>query len=792
MGELQLFQKTLELLDWPKLCQQLATFTATKLGSQLAQAWQPASTLPQSQHLLAQTQDAYQLTTFYLRELDFSQIKNIQPALERVSHQGILSTEELLAVAHTQAGSRNLRRVIDSYPDLTALQELLAELRTFPALEQEIHRCITDQAEVSERASPKLANYRQQQAQVRGQIQQHLQHIIQRKHSALQDTLMTQRGDRYVLPVKATHRDAIPGIVHDVSASGATLYVEPQATVDLNNQLRQLTRQAEQEELQIREVLSQQVAAVADELSQGLEMITQLDLALARARYGLWLNANLPQFVSAPEPIYLRNLRHPLLVWQQEHEQGLPVVPITISISPPTKVVTITGPNTGGKTATLKTLGLVALMAKAGLMIPAAAPVEIPWFSQVLADIGDEQSLQHNLSTFSGHIRTISQILQALSDSALVLLDEVGAGTDPSEGTALAIALLHHLADHAQLTMATTHYGELKALKYQDARFENASVEFDPETLAPTYRLHWGIPGRSNALVIAGRLGLNPEIIAAAAQALPKEQDQVNQVIAGLEAQRRHQEEKATAASQLLSATEKLHQELLSNAEQLRHREQHLWEIQVQEVNQAITQAQKEIAHLIKTLQAGPQTAQAAAQAQRQLKQIQSSYLPPPPKLIPDYQPQLGEQVKIPKLQQTGEILNIDGDDLQIRMGLMKVMVKLTDIESLTGEKPKLPPKSQPTRLPPAKEAKRTATIPTLRTESNTLDIRGQRVAAAEILLEEALNKGGIVLWVIHGHGTGKLRQFVQDYLQQHPLVERFEFAPQNEGGRGATLVYFR
>ncbi|WP_216594181.1 endonuclease MutS2 [Synechococcus sp. PCC 6312] len=796
-ANLHLETKTQALLDWPRLCQHLATFTATKVGAELAQAWQPAPNLRDSQQLLAQTEDAYKLTTYYLRELDFSQIKNIQSGLNRAAHQGVLTPEELLGIAQTQAGSRNLRRVVDSYPDLSALQALLAALRTFPQLEQEIHRCITEQGEVSERASPQLAAIRQHQQQMRGQIHQQLQQIIQRKHSSLQDTVITQRAERYVLPVKAPQRDAIPGIVHDVSVTGATLYIEPQAIVELNNRLRQLARQGGQEEYRIREVLSQQVTEVVLELQQGLELITQLDLAVARARYGLWLNANIPRFVELDEPIHLRNLRHPLLIWQHHQEQGPTVVPITVDIAPPTKVVTITGPNTGGKTATLKTLGLVALMAKAGLMIPAAEPVELPWFRQVLADIGDEQSLQHNLSTFSGHIRTISEILEALTteanpdNAALVLLDEVGAGTDPSEGTALAIALLTHLADQAQITIATTHYGELKALKYQDPRFENASVEFDSETLAPTYRLLWGIPGRSNALAIAQRLGLNPDVIAAAAQALPADQDQVNQVIAGLEAQRRHQEAKASTASQLLSATEKLHQELLTKTEQLRQRELHLRQHQAQAVNTAIDQAQAEIAQLIKKLQAGPQTAQAAAQSQAQLSQIQAKYAPPAPKPIPGYIPQMGERVRIPKLQQTGEIIGLEDDAIAVRLGLMKVMVKLTDIESLAGEKPQISPKA--TQPPPqASTAKANVTIPTLRTESNTLDIRGQRVAAAEILLDEALNQGGTVLWVIHGHGTGKLRQFVHEHLRHHPLVEKFEFAPQNEGGRGATIVYFR
>jgi DNA mismatch repair protein MutS2 len=332
---------------------------------------------------------------------------------------------------------------------------------------------------------------------------------LQRQSGAVQQQVITQRGDRFVIPVKAPQKDAIPGIVHDTSSTGATLYIEPNAIVGLGNQLRVHRRQEQAEEEAVLRALTEQVAAVKSDLDQLLAVATTLDLATARARYSLWLEANPPRFIdrNVGEIITLRELRHPLLVWQQQHEQGTPVVPINVQIQPQIRVVAITGPNTGGKTVTLKTLGLAALMAKVGLFVPAREPVELPWFDQVLADIGDEQSLEQSLSTFSGHIRRISRILAALGSGeesvptptnpheqensgespllptpysllptpSLVLLDEVGAGTDPAEGSALAIALLQYLADHAQLTVATTHYGELKALKYQDERFENAS-----------------------------------------------------------------------------------------------------------------------------------------------------------------------------------------------------------------------------------------------------------------------------------------------------------------------------
>jgi DNA mismatch repair protein MutS2 len=713
----------------------------------------------------------------------------------------MLAGQELLNLATTLAGVRRLRRVIDSKENLPVLTELVADIRTYPELEQEIHHCIDEDGKVTDRASPKLGEIRQQLKEIRGRIYQKLQNILQRQAGAVQEAVITQRGDRFVIPVKTPQKDQIPGIIHDSSSSGATIYVEPQAIVELGNKLRQCRRQEQTEEEIILRRLTEKVAEVQEDLAHLLVVATCLDLATARLRYSLWLGGNPPKFVdfSQNEPIILRQLRHPLLVWQQKQEQELEVVPITVQIDPKIRVVAITGPNTGGKTVTLKTLGLAALMAKVGLYIPAKAPIEIPWFEQILADIGDEQSLEQSLSTFSGHIRRITRIIEALNSSSLfsnslVLLDEVGAGTDPVEGSALAIALLNYLADHALLTMATTHYGELKALKYQDERFENASVEFNDQTLSPTYRLLWGIPGRSNALTIAQRLGLPSEIVETAKTRMGGFSEDINQVIAGLEFQRREQESKAKKAQQLLQQTEQFYNEVSEKASSLHSRERDLRQYQEQEIQKAITEARVEIAQVIRELQREKPTAQQAQHATEILKRIQERELAKNPIKAIAYQPQIGEKIKIPSLGQTAEVLNFSesAGEVTVKFGLMKMTVAVTEIESLDGKKVAVPvAKTAKVVIPPLLEPKTPVLV---RTSNNTIDLRGDRVEAAESKLEKAINQAteSGILWIIHGKGTGKLRSGVHDFLSHHPQVDRFELAPQNEGGSGVTLAYIK
>ncbi|MCC3484562.1 MAG: endonuclease MutS2 [Microcoleus sp. PH2017_14_LAR_D_A] len=865
--------ETLELLEWPRLCQHLATFAATKLGVAAALDLQIPATQAQTAELLAQTQEAYQLESRAGGALSFEGIQDIGSTLQRAELQGLLGGEELLAIATTLAGARQLRRIIDSAPDVPTLKELASQLRTYPEIEQEIHRCIDDRAQVADRATPKLAGIRVQMRQLRDRIYQILQGILQRQSNAVQEQVITQRSSRFVIPVKAPQKDAIPGIVHDSSASGATLYVEPHNTVNLNNQMRQLLRQEQAEEEAVRRALTEQVAAVKPDLDRLVVVVTTIDLAAAKARYGYWLQANPPKFIDLGEPelapknteklddenssdenldeeqpeksqvlirnlrspITLRQLRHPLLVWQQQHEQGFAVVPVDLTISPQIRVVAITGPNTGGKTVTLKTLGLAAVMAKTGMFVAAREPVELPWFDNILADIGDEQSLQQSLSTFSGHIRRISRILVPIPNSqfpipnsqfpipnsqfpipnsqfpipkSLVLLDEVGAGTDPSEGSALAIALLQYLAQHSLLTVATTHFGELKALKYQDARFENASVEFDDSSMQPTYRLLWGIPGRSNALTIAKRLGLLASIVDEAQTYVGGASQDVNQVIAGLEAQRRRQETKAREATQLLHQTEKLHKEVSQKAAALQERERELKIAQEVAVNEAIGSAKSEIAQIIRRLQAGDQTAQNAQIATETLNQISQKHLPSrkqPAKPKPGFMPKTGDRIRIPSLGQTAEVLSGPdaNEELSVRFGIMKMTVKLTEIESLDGQKPETKAQlakvaAQAAATAKAKQAASEPAKPNpeiaIRTANNSIDLRGARVSDAEIEIDRALSKAVEygALWIIHGKGTGQLRRGVHEFLDSHPQVSRYELASQKEGGGGVTLVYLK
>ena len=793
-------QETLHLLEWQRLCQHLATFADTKLGAIAARNLQLPATKEGSLQLLAQTQEIYNLEQQLDSGWTFKGIQNINPALERTNIGGLLSAKELLDVATTLAGVRYLRRIIDAKAEeLASLNELVLDLRTYPEIEQEIHHCIDDAGEITDRANPKLAGIRSKIKSLRSQIRQILQRIMQKNVGAMQEMVVTQRSDRFVLPVKVAQKESVPGIVHDVSSTGSTIYVEPRSVVEFGNQLRQAEKQEKREEEAILRALTDKIAEVQEDIEQLLAVATILDLATARARYSSWLEANPPRFTEPGETVTLRRLQHPLLVWQAKHEEGDAVVPIDVKIEPQTRVVAITGPNTGGKTVTLKTVGLAALMAKAGMFVPAKVPVEIPWFESVLADIGDEQSLQQSLSTFSGHIRRISRIIEAINQKSLVLLDEVGAGTDPAEGSALAIALLKYLAEHTQLTVATTHYGELKALKYQDERFENASVEFDDSTLKPTYRLLWGIPGRSNALTIAQRLGLDTAIVESAQSlvGVTKTQD-VNEVIAALEAQRREQEAKAAEAAKLLSETEKFYSEVSEKAESLQAREQELKLSQEKAVKKALLDAKSQIAQVIHGLQKGEQTAQKAQKATETLDKIADRHLKitqqPKPKK-PGYKPQLGEKVRIPRLGQTGEVLELDEAEKQltVRFGFMKMSVGWDEIESLDGQTVETPVKNQTKQSKKNPTTRKQPTV-TVRTSQNTLDIRGSRVANAEIEIDNALAKAieSGVLWIIHGKGTGKLREGVHEFLKRHPQVNKYELAPQKEGGAGVTLVYLK
>ena len=683
----------------------------------------------------------------------------------------------------------------------------MAELRTLPELEQRLHFCLEEGGRVADRASPPLEELRRQLLGARSDRRDRLQELMRRCGAMLQDTVISERNGRPVLAVKAGAAAQLPGLVHDSSASGQTVFIEPQAVIALGNRIRDLEGRERELERAVLTALSAQVGEEAEALAALQQVLVRLDAGVARARYGQWLGAVRPELTDDPSaPFELRELRHPLLLWQQRRQGGHAVVPVSLLVAAELRVVAITGPNTGGKTVTLKSVGLAALMARAGLFLPCSGTPRLPWCAQVLADIGDEQSLQQNLSTFSGHIRRIARILEALPGSgaaggaSLVLLDEVGAGTDPLEGSALATALLKHLADRARLTIATTHFGELKALKYADPRFENASVAFDVDTLSPTYRLQWGIPGRSNALAIARRLGLGePVLELAAAQLEPLGEGEVNQVIAGLENQRQRQQEAAEEAAVLLARTELLHEELLLRWQQQTQQSAELQEQRRQQLERSIRQGQNEVKRIIRRLRQGPDGGEAssaalgetARQAGQRLKSLEQQHRPTPERREHrGWMPAVGDRVRLLSLGKAGEVLAIadDGRELTVRCGVMRLTLELAGIEGLHGEKPS-PPE---VRVQVKGQRGLGGQGPDVRSERNTVDVRGLRVHEAEAALEERLRAANGPVWVIHGIGTGKLKRGLRAWLATVPYVERVSDAEQGDGGAGCSVIYVK
>ena len=790
-------QDTLELLEWPRLCEHLSSFASTVQGRRHCRTDPLPGTLADSLALQAQTLEMASLDGVLDGGLSFQGVGDLASILLRCSKGGAASGEELLDVADTLAAARRLRRQIDE-PELRPVcTTLLEDVATFPDLEQRLKFAIEDGGRVADRASPGLDGLRRQWQELRAKRRDRLQDVIRRWAAHLQDTVIAERHGRPVLAVKAGAGGQCPGMVHDSSASGSTVFVEPKVVIDLGNKLANVDGRIREEERRVLAELSAAVAEQVEGLHALMQVLLTLDLALARGRYGQWLGAVPPRLESAVDaPFELRTLRHPLLVWQERNEQGATVVPVSVEVSSSLRVVAITGPNTGGKTVTLKNIGLAALMARAGLWIPCSGSPSLPWCAQVLADIGDEQSLQQSLSTFSGHVKRIGRILEAIRSGpapALVLLDEVGAGTDPSEGTALATALLRTLADRARLTVATTHFGELKALKYSDARFENASVAFDSETLSPTYHLLWGIPGRSNALAIATRLGLDASVIDEARALLsPAGDGEVNSVIRGLEEQRLRQQAAAEDAAALLARTELLHDELLQRWEKQKQHSAERQEQGRQRLETSIRAGQKEVRQLIRRLRDDRADGETARKAGQRLRKLEDRHRPEPERRRHQgWRPQVGERIRLLALGKAAEVLRVsdDGLQLQVRCGVMRSTVELSSIESLDGRKPESP--VAPVVQVQVK-ARRGSGSAEVRTSRNTVDVRGLRVHEAESAVEDVLRGASGPVWVIHGIGTGKLKRGLRDWFQSLPYVERVVDAEQSDGGAGCSVVWVR
>ena len=806
-------QEAMDLLGWPELCQHLAGFASTPMGRQALLHLSLPGDLSRSQRLQQETRELLERDQQLEGGLDFRGVVDLNPLVARCCKGGIATGEALLGVATTMAAVRKLRRQINDPHRQPVATACLARLQSLHQLERRLNHCLEEGGHVADRACPALAAVRHQLCGLRLALRQQL-HVLLRRHQAvLQDTVVFSRHGRAVMALKAGALDQLPGLVHDSSTSGNTLFVEPQVLVPLGNRIRDLEAREHQEEERVLRQLGQLVADDAQPLLDTRAALLRLDMALARGRYGAALGGVHPEFPEASrkadavgmvqEPILLRQLRHPLLVWQQQ-AGGVDVVPVDIQVHPNQRVVAITGPNTGGKTVVLKSLGLALLMARAGLPVLCAGPARLPWADLVLADIGDEQSLQQNLSTFSGHIKRLARILEAVEASptahanGVVLLDEVGAGTDPGEGSALAMALLRHMADRVRLTMATTHCSALKTLKYEDDRFENASVAFDEATMAPTYQLQWGIPGRSNALAIAQRLGLDPAVLSQARALLkPREAGEVSSIISGLEQQRQHQDEAAAAAAALLARTEQLHAQVLSHWQRQQKEIAQRQQQRQQQLEDSIHAARQEVARIVHTLRQAPDGEQARRAGQR-LKALQhvqparsaTAADPLSPLQLPRRQgwlPHAGMRVRVRRLGKAAEVLDVkdNGQMLELRCGPMRLQAHMDDVEFLNGDEPRhAAPPVQVTHHQPL------APGPEVRCAANTIDLRGLRLHKAESAVADQLSRSNGPVWVIHGIGTGRLKRGLQDWLKSTNQVERFHDAEPEDGGMGCTVVW--
>ena len=811
-------EEALELLGWPELCGHLAGFASTPMGRQALLRLSLPADLSWSQRLHQETRELLERDQQLEGGLDFRGVVDLGPLVERCRKGGMATGEALLGVATTIAVVRKLRRQISDPHQQPVTTACLTQLQGLHQLEHRLNHCLEEGGHVADRASPALAAARHQLGELRLALRQQLHGLLRRHQAVLQDTIVSSRHGRAVLALKAGAMDQLPGLVHDSSTSGNTLFVEPQALVPLGNRIRDLEARERQEEEQVLRQLSQLVADDGHHLLDTRAALLRLDTALARGRYGAAMGGIQPDFltpdlktdeaghaVDADQgTILLRQLRHPLLVWQQQ-AGGAEVVPVDVQVRPHQRVVAITGPNTGGKTVVLKSLGLALLMARAGLPVLCAGPARLPWAELVLADIGDEQSLQQNLSTFSGHVKRLARILAAVEASptahsnGVVLLDELGAGTDPGEGSALAIALLRHMADRVRLTMATTHCSALKALKYEDDRFENASVAFDEATMAPTYELQWGIPGRSNALAIAQRLGLEPTVLSQARALLkPQQVGEVSSIISGLEQQRQQQEAAAAAAAALLARTEQLHTQVLSHWQRQQRDVAQRQQQRQQQLEDDVQTARQEVARIIRTLRQGPPDGEQARRAGQRLKALeQARHGPSATAVDPSHRlatpqgwsPQVGMRVRLRRLGKAAEVLDVkdNGRMLELRCGPMRLQARVDDVESLSG--------AEPHRVAPPVQVTHRQSLapgPEVRCAANTIDLRGFRLHEAEAAVASQLSRCNGPVWVIHGIGTGRLKQGLRDWLKTTDQVERFHDAEPGDGGMGCTVVWPR
>ncbi len=786
-------QKTLTKLEYDKIIGLLEEETSSFRGRQLCRRLKPMTDLNKINTFQEQTAAAF---TRIIRKgrFSFGDAAPIEESMKRLEIGGDLSISELLRICRllkNTARAKSYGRHDTQEDSADCLDEYFDLLEPLTPLANEIDRCIISEDEIADDASSELKRIRRNMNAINDRVHTTLNGLVNGSlRSYLQDPIITMRGDRYCLPVKAEYRGQVQGLIHDQSSTGSTLFIEPMAVVKLNNDLKELYAK-EQEEIQaILADLSGQAASYVEEIRQDYRSMTDLDFIFARGALALSMQASRPVF-NQEGRIRIREGRHPLL-------DPRTVVPITVSLGEDFTLLIITGPNTGGKTVSLKTVGLFTLMGQAGLHIPAGDRSELAVFRQVYADIGDEQSIEQSLSTFSSHMTNIVSFLKKVDEQSLVLFDELGAGTDPTEGAALAIAILSYLHKRGIRTMATTHYSELKVYALSTEGVENACCEFDVESLRPTYRLLIGIPGKSNAFAISGKLGLPEFIIEDARKRLSEQDISFEDLLADLEASRRTIEQERAEIQAYRKETE----ELKAQAQQRRQKLEEQRDRIIREANEkanAILREAKEVAdETIRNFHKFGKENISAAEMEKErerlrqkIKTTQANAAVKPQKQKKKYKAsdfRLGESVKVLSMNLTGTIHSLPDSrgNVTVQMGILRSQVNISDLEIIEEPAPYSSKKFSRTSKSSMKMGKSLSVSPEINLLGKTVD---EAVAELDKYLDDALLSHLNTVRVVHGKGTGALRKGIHEYLRRQKHVKSYRLAEFGEGDAGVTIV---
>ena len=791
-----LFDKSLRTLELPRVLELLSEQAVSTEAKQRALRVRPETEPEEVLRLLDQTDAARNLIG--LRgSPSFSGVKPVAEALDRADRGGALNTRELLTIADLLTAARRAKEYFnDEAAEKTAIDHLFLSLHGNRFLEEKIKRAIPDEDTIADAASTELADIRRHMRAAQAKSRQILQRIISSPSygQILQETIITQRDGRFVVPVKAEHKGDLPGLVHDISSTGATLFVEPMGVVQANNEFIELQAKEQKEIDRILAEFSAEAAAHREDIQWDYDTLVHLDLIFARGQLSYKMNAVRPE-VRRDGGIHLRKARHPLL-------DPRTAVPIDIELGDTFDTLVITGPNTGGKTVTLKTLGLLTLMTQCGLHIPAADRSAVSVYERVLADIGDEQSIEQSLSTFSAHMVNIVEILKEADRHSLVLFDELGAGTDPVEGAALAIAVIQHVRHLGARVAATTHYAELKTFAMTTAGVENASCEFDVETLAPTYRLLIGIPGKSNAFAISRRLGLPEDVIAAAQEQMSGESVRFEDILTQLEEKRQALEKREQEADRLLHQREEDARKAREFREQMerakdnaRSRGEAEAKRIVRDARAAADQVFQELSDMRKA-QAKADRAlndnEARAALRRKLNEAEDAIskrdarqepIPKPSRPIRE-----GDLVEIPGVRTPAEVVSVGKDGtLQLKAGVLKMKAKANEVRLIEDDERAARKKN------PSVSIRQNADRALRASASRELDIRGLETLEAEGVVENFLSAAVMghldTVTIIHGKGTGALRKAVHAVLRRSKAVKDFRLGVYGEGESGVTVV---